>query len=307
MMNHGKRKEGPPVEQRLSKHPALLKRKSPALSAIQLYVPNTTALASLQPAARLPLELMTPTYGTTSVRSPKFLNYGTHFGTPSQSFASTDSLGVYSSPDHTVPASARQHSSLTSNIFSQADASAIDPSLTAYSGTSYPLPHDRKSGSLLTTTGQTRLLVKSDAVQHFKLDVIAPERSQDSAAVLPDGWIDRKQPMVDPNSLQTEQPGYSSMTANYHTAQYAPIEDMPSHLTKQVPDFPSVCFLCPQAPIPMHRAVFNTVDDYNVHLWEEHSDLSTWAQKKCIWRGCKTPCSFATAKLCMSSPVSYYS
>lgn len=306
-MNPGKRKIGPQMEQRLPKHQALSKRKSTILSAVQLSGPNAMALAYRQPAVRLPSEVMTSTYGATSARSPNLMSSGPHFGTSSQAFTPIDSLGDYSH-GHTVPGPARQHSTLTNNIFSQDGLSAIDPALAAYDlhygGTSHPLTQVREPGIDLTHPNPAHLAIRGDAVPHFKLEVVAPELSQDSAAVLPSGWTDRNEPMVDPNSLQTAQPGYSNMTTTYAPAQYAHAEDIPSQPANQVPDFPSVCFLCPQTTGPIQPPIYNTVDDYNVHLWQEHSDLSTWTLKKCIWRGCTTSCAFATAKLCMLPPAS---
>lgn len=283
------------MEQQLSKYQALAKGKSPPMSALQLSVLNTMALPHRQPAARLPSEEITSTYGATSTRSSKFMSHVSHFDTSSQVFANIDSPGVYSSSGYTVPVSAKE----SSNMFSQADAVAIDPTLTAYSGTSYSVPQNRASTSHLTPAGQPRLLVKSDALPHFKLDVVAPELTQDSAAVLPDGWTDSGQRMVDPTSLQNEQPGYSNIMPDYDTAQYSPAEDQSFQPANQIPNFPSVCFLCPQTTGPIQAPIFNTVDDYNVHLWQKHSDLSNWTQRKCIWKGCTTKCAFATAKLCM--------
>ncbi|KUJ15384.1 uncharacterized protein LY89DRAFT_735500 [Mollisia scopiformis] len=149
--------------------------------------------------------------------------------------------------------------------------------------------------------------VQADIPKHFNLNVVAPEldmeRRQDPMLV-GDFMEINAGIAFDKNMLsRLDRKGITDKEAARPPgwAYHSPALSREAQALEQLPrngpglNFPSPCFLCVIGPT--QEVVFDSIDDYNVHLWQKHMDLTKWQETKCIWEGCSSLGTFATAKL----------
>ncbi|KUJ18216.1 uncharacterized protein LY89DRAFT_41899 [Mollisia scopiformis] len=294
MIRPPKRKASPGTDGRLPKQQALSKRTSTTLSSSPLSLRTPIALANRQISGRSSPGIVMPTYGATSATS-SFASSLPYFNYPLQASNGINSLAYDSHLDYNASVSASQRVNSTDQMFH------LDPSLSAldapYGGTLSTVSRHLQQGNVHAHSHQFDPPVQASALQHLEVNVVKPELDNDSATTSSAGWTDRMQVMAKPALLQNEEPSYSAESSVVDPPHTRAAQMTASQAPNDSPDFPSECFLCPQPLDAAQAPVFATLNDYNVHLWQKHMDLSTWKEQRCSWEGCSTKCTFATPNL----------
>jgi hypothetical protein len=297
MIRPPKRKNSSGTDNRSWKYQALSTKGSPSPSASASDFDDSLALANPQLLSGSSSSLPTA-YGTTSIGSSSSLTMRPRTSARSISRAPNSSL------NRIVSAPMMRQISLNDQFSRQTAITNVESTFPAsdasYDQTSHasrlPMEHDHLRGP----NGPVNLRAQGDAMQHFKLDIVAPDLENDSAATIPPGWSSRQGIMAYPTLFQDQ---YSSIPSGHDSITSDRCHAASSCSPANATDYrPALCYLCnePQDDGAIVGLTYETSDDFVVHLWEAHMGASEWLEKECPLAVCSSHMKgikFATVKL----------
>lgn len=231
-----------------------------------------------------------PPYGTTSIRKPSSLTMRPR--TSAQSISNVFTSGI----NRVVHGSMKRQTNLNDHPSLQAATAVESPfsSDACYGHTSHASPQPLRRVYLRVPNGPANSRVQGDATQHFQ-----PDLENDSTAT-PPPLPSQQGDMTYPLLLQAQ---YSNVTSGYDPITSERTNIGSSQPPTSVSDYRSApCLLCnaPQDDGAFVGPIYETSDDFVVHLWEAHMGASEWLERECLFAVCSSHgkgVNFATVKL----------